>query len=83
MDEAAKVLGRLERIRELERRQAPTPELLAELRELVGEAERWARLEGDARARAATLELGAVVGRAEATLAEPGAAEEVRPAQLI
>ena len=57
MDEAANVLERLERIRELERRRAPAPELLKELRALVGEAEHWARTEGDARARAAAVDL--------------------------
>jgi hypothetical protein len=40
--------------------------LLDELRELVGEAEAWARLEGDERARDA-------VGRLRAAEAEPGA----------
>jgi hypothetical protein len=70
MDEAANVLERLERIRELERRSAPTRRLLEELRELMDEAERWSRLEGDARARAATVELAEHVTRVE----------EVRPA---
>jgi hypothetical protein len=57
MDEATNVLVRLERIQELERRRAPAAELLEELRALVGEAEQWARVEGDARARAAAADL--------------------------
>ena len=52
MDEAERVLERLERIRELNDGGAPAGVLLDELRELVGEAEEWARVEGDARARA-------------------------------
>ena len=58
MDEAEKVLERLRRIRELEEGRAAPALLLDELRELVVEAESWARLEGDARARAAALALG-------------------------
>jgi DnaJ-domain-containing protein 1 len=61
MDEAAHVLARLERIDELRvlgvRDGAPAPELLAELRALVPEAEAWARAEGDARAREAAQKL--------------------------
>jgi hypothetical protein len=57
MDEARQVLERLARIRELDRTSAPAGVVLGELRELVGEAERWTRAEGDSRARAATLEL--------------------------
>jgi hypothetical protein len=53
MDEARAVLGRLERIEELERRGAPPAELLGELRELVHEAEAWARRERDDDALAA------------------------------
>ena len=53
MDEARAVLGRLERIEELERAGASPPALLGELRALVREAEAWARLDGDERARAA------------------------------
>ena len=45
--EAAAVLERLERIGRLERDGAPAASLLGELRQLVGEAESWARLEGD------------------------------------
>jgi len=61
MDEAAHVLARLERIDELRvlgvRDGGPAPELLAELRALVPEAEAWARAEGDARAREAAQKL--------------------------
>jgi Tfp pilus assembly protein PilN len=51
MDEATRVLDRLERIQELDRHRAPASAVLGELRALVDEAEAWARLEGDARAR--------------------------------
>jgi hypothetical protein len=50
MDEARAVLTRLERIEALEREGASVPSLLAELRELVGEAAAWAEREGDPRA---------------------------------
>jgi hypothetical protein len=54
MDEARNLLERIERIEALERRQAPAAELLDELRELVVEAEAWARAElPGARAEAA------------------------------
>ncbi len=56
MDEAARVLTRLERIEALDRT-ADAPALIAELRALVGEAEAWARTEGDERARAAAQKL--------------------------
>jgi hypothetical protein len=58
MDEAERVLDRLERIRELNEGDAPAGVLLDELRELVAEAEEWARAEGDARAHAAAAALG-------------------------
>lgn len=51
MDEARAVLARLDRIDALK------AELLAELRELVCEAEEWARIEGDERADAAAAAL--------------------------
>ena len=57
MDEATKVIERLRRIDALDREQAPAPLLLGELRELVREAEAWARLEGDVRARSAVEKL--------------------------
>ena len=47
--EAARVLSRLERIEALDRERAPAGRLLGELRELVREAEAWARVEGDER----------------------------------
>jgi hypothetical protein len=45
MDEARSVLRRLERIEALDRRGSPAQLLLAELRELVAEAEAWVRVE--------------------------------------
>jgi triphosphoribosyl-dephospho-CoA synthetase len=64
MEEARRVLERLARIAELERVEAPPPELLGELRELVREAEEWLRAETEhggaddalARCRAALAE---------------------------
>ena len=53
MDEAHALIRRLDRIDGLEREGAHPAALLAELRELVREAEAWARLEGDERARRA------------------------------
>jgi hypothetical protein len=53
MDEARAVLERLERIEVLDREHADPHTLIAELRELVREAEDWARAEGDERAEAA------------------------------
>ena len=57
MDEARAVMHRLERIEALEREGAHPAAVLAELQELVREAEAWARLEGDARAEAAAAAL--------------------------
>jgi hypothetical protein len=60
MDEAERVLARLTRIETLRtgaRSGAGLPQLLAELRALVPEAEAWARAEGDARARTAATKL--------------------------
>ena len=57
MDEAAKVLERLDRIEALRRDSVIRPRLLGELRALVVEAEAWARLEGDARAHDAVSRL--------------------------
>lgn len=56
MDEAARVIERLERIEGLRARGAPGA-LLAELRALVPEAEAWARAEGDGRAQTAATKL--------------------------
>jgi len=53
MDEARAVIERLNRIEALEGEGAPATALLAELRELVREAEAWVRTEGDARAELA------------------------------
>jgi hypothetical protein len=64
MDEARAVLARLDRIEELEREGAPPGVLLEELRGLVQAAEKWAKLEGDERARRA-------VERCDASLAQP------------
>ena len=47
MDEARAVLERLGRIEALEREGAPAPELLAEVRKLLREAEAWIEREGD------------------------------------
>jgi len=47
MDAAARVSNRLERIALLEHGPAGRPVLLDELRQLVGEAEEWARTEAD------------------------------------
>jgi hypothetical protein len=46
MDEARSVLVRLERIEALDRAGARAPELVAELRALLVEAEAWSRREG-------------------------------------
>jgi len=67
MDDAERVLTRLERIEAIRGRTAaggsagaaPLGDILAELRALVPEAEAWARSEGDARAKAATVKLRA------------------------
>jgi hypothetical protein len=53
MDEARAVIERLNRIEALEGEGAPATALLAEFRELVREAEAWARREGDQRAEQA------------------------------
>jgi len=50
-------MRRLERIEALEREHAHPDALLAELYELVHEAEAWARIECDARATAAAAAL--------------------------
>jgi hypothetical protein len=53
VDEARAVMQRLDRIEALEREGAHPATLLAELRELVREAEAWSRIEGDERAQRA------------------------------
>jgi hypothetical protein len=57
VDEAQRVLRRLERIESLDREAVPASRLLGELRALVREAEACARVEGDPRARSAVLNL--------------------------
>jgi hypothetical protein len=58
MDEAERVIERLARIDALHGAPSRSPGgLLDELRALVGEAEAWARLEGDVRARSAVAKL--------------------------
>jgi hypothetical protein len=64
MEEAHAVLGRLERIRALERDDAPPEELLGELRALVREAEAWARRERDDGALAAVERCRSALGGA-------------------
>jgi hypothetical protein len=46
MEEARRVLERLERIEALDRSAADPADLLAELRGLLSEAEAWVRVEG-------------------------------------
>jgi len=46
MEEARRILERLDRIEELDRANAAPGELLVELRELLVEAEAWVRVEG-------------------------------------
>ena len=58
MDEAARVLARLELIESLDRDSVPASRLLGELRALVREAEDWATVAGDRRARPVVLNLG-------------------------
>jgi len=45
MDEARRVIERLERIEELRRAEAPPPVLLAEVRSLLAEGEHWLAVE--------------------------------------
>lgn len=73
------MLARLERIEALEREGAPTPSLLAELRELVREASVWAERERDpqARAAAAALAEAELLGRLEQREPLPAAAAPV------
>jgi hypothetical protein len=56
VDEARAVTERLNRIEVLEREHAPAQTLLAELRELVREAEAWVRSEGEPARAAAAVE---------------------------
>ena len=64
MDEARRVLERLDRIEALDRATAAPGELLEQLRALVREAEAWAKVEGgDADADAAVRRLRGAVAR--------------------
>ena len=56
MEEARAVMRRLERIEALDRERADPHTLLAELRELVREAEDWVRVEGEPERAAAAVE---------------------------
>jgi hypothetical protein len=59
-----RVLERLRRIKQLDHDASPG-RLLDELRELVGEAEEWAKLDGDDRARQASSRLDEAVAALE------------------
>jgi hypothetical protein len=63
MEEARRVLERLERIDALEGARAAPQELLGELRELLREAEAWARVEGGDAGREAVERLRAALAR--------------------
>jgi hypothetical protein len=67
MDEARRVLARLERIESLDRERARPADLLAELRALLAEVEAWARAE-----RAVPNEAREAVDRCRALLEDPG-----------
>jgi hypothetical protein len=69
VEEARAVLARLDRIETLDRADADPSALLAELRELVREAEEWARRERDPDALAAALALADQAVPAAATAA--------------
>jgi hypothetical protein len=56
MEEARRVMERLARIEALEREHAPSDQLLGELRELVREAEVWARIEPERQRLGGALE---------------------------
>ncbi len=63
MDHASAVLERLARIEQLDAAGAPPAALLAELRELLTEAESWSRLEGGDRATRAVERLRGALAR--------------------
>ena len=80
MDEAHAVMQRLERIETLDRERARPETLIAELRELVREAEDWVRAEGEpGRAVAALDELSESLSASTAR-ADAGTAAAVAPA---
>ncbi len=63
MDEARRVIERLERIEALDRATASPAELLAELRGLLQDAEAWVRLEGGDAADEAVMRLREALAR--------------------
>lgn len=67
MDEAERVLERLRRIERLEQEGAPAPAVLAEVRELLAEAEAWVRVEapGDGRGEGAVRALREALERVD------------------
>jgi hypothetical protein len=80
MEEAHAVMQRLERIEALDRERARPETLIAELRELVREAEEWVRAEGEpGRAVAALDELSESLSASTAAAAE-GITAAVAPA---
>jgi hypothetical protein len=64
MEEARRVLARLERIERLQRADAPAAQLLAELRDLLHEAETWTQREGGDDGEAAVERLRSALARA-------------------
>ena len=71
MEEARRVLERLARIEELERRPTPSTEVLDELKQLVREAEAWLRVESQPEGAVEALV------RCRAALADHRQAEDV------
>jgi hypothetical protein len=63
VEEARRVLERLDRIESLQRADAGPAELLGELRALLCEAEAWARAEGGDAGEAAAARLRASLAR--------------------
>jgi len=77
MDEARKVIQRLERIEALQSAQAPATRLLAEVRQLLREGEAWLAVEHDG-ARAEAVGAFARETAAEATAGAAAALKECR-----
>jgi hypothetical protein len=63
MEEARRVLERLEQIESMRRAAAGPAELLDELRRLLHDAEAWVAVEGDARSSAAVCRLREALSR--------------------
>jgi hypothetical protein len=63
MEEARRVIERLERIEALDRSSASPAELLAELRGLLRDAEEWVRVEGGDAADEAVIRLRGALER--------------------